>query len=80
MVIVRQCQFTCPKKQTYKSILLNILEHEHVQNKINEKIAIELRKLKPKIETIHNELVVKLRKYEQRLPPVNLATTFEYFF
>jgi hypothetical protein len=56
------------------------LEHEHVQNKINEKIAIELRKLKPKIETIHNELVVKLRKYEQRLPPVNLATTFEYFF
>jgi len=79
-VVVRQCQFTGAKKQTYRSILLNILEHERVQNEINDKISIELRKLKPQIETKHNELVIKLRNYEQRLPPVNLATGFAYFF
>jgi hypothetical protein len=72
MVAVRQCQFPYVKKRTYKSILLNILEHERVQEEINEKISIELRKLKPKIQTTHNELVIKLRKYEERLPPVNV--------
>lgn len=81
--VIHQCQFSDEKQQSYRSILLNILKHKCVQEEINERIAKELYKLKPKLESTHTELVIKLREYEQKLIPLQIErdhSSMAFFF